>query len=98
MDHPIASARAPTGNGPDDRLAQIRVGASLSATSEVRPRFDSGDKLVAAALAAGSILPFLALGRTWWGSEHMSHGFLVPLVSIAVAAQRSARLVTLPSA
>lgn len=69
----------------------------MSATSEASRRFDSGDKLLALAVAAIAVLPMSALARTWWNSEHMSHGFLVPVVSVFVACQRRTRLIGLPA-
>jgi exosortase len=69
----------------------------LTATSEARPRFDSSDKLLLAAVAVVAVLPLLNLGRVWWNAEHMSHGFLVPVVSYFLAHARRAELAALPS-
>jgi exosortase len=69
----------------------------LTDASNAGLRVAANDKLLAAGLLAvlGPVL--IALGRMWWSSEHMSHGFLVPVVSGFVAASRTAELGALES-
>jgi exosortase len=48
-----------------------------------------------AVLAATGVLG--DLGRSWWNSDHMSHGFLVPLVAWFVAAGKADTLAATPA-
>lgn len=61
-------------------------------------RIDPADKLLAVALLAVLGVVLVALGKTWWTSDHMSHGFLVPIVSAFVASERRRVLAALPAA
>ncbi len=69
----------------------------MSESSAAPLRLDANDKLLAGGLLAVLSVVLLALGRTWWHSDHMSHGFLVPVVSYFVAASRSAQMGALPA-
>lgn len=64
----------------------------MSAPAELSLRVDARDKLLLGALALVLSPVLFALGKTWWNSDHMSHGFLVPVVSAFVAADRRALL------
>ncbi len=68
----------------------------MSESSAARLRFDGNDKLLLVGLLAVLSAVLVALGRTWWNSDHMSHGFLVPVVSYFVAAGRTRELAALP--
>lgn len=70
----------------------------MTESSAASMRLDANDKLLAAGLLAVLSPVLLALGRTWWSSDHMSHGLLVPVVSLLVAASRSGELSALPAA
>jgi exosortase len=70
----------------------------LTESSAASLRLDGNDKLLAVGLAAVLSPVLLALGRTWWSSDHMSHGFLVPVVSLFVASSRARELSALPAA
>lgn len=70
----------------------------MSESSAASPQFDASDKLLAAGLAAVLGVVLLRLGESWWRSDHMSHGFLVPVVSYFVAASRAPALAALPRA
>jgi len=59
---------------------------------------DANDKLLLVALLAVLGIVLAALAKTWWHSDHMSHGFLVPVVSYFVASSRSRALAQLPAA
>jgi len=59
-------------------------------------QFDASDKLLTAALAAVLSVVLAQLARTWWSSDHMSHGFLVPFVSLFIASGRTRELAALP--
>jgi len=59
--------------------------------------FDTNDKLLLAGLLAVLAVVLAQLGNTWWSSDHMSHGFLVPVVSYFVAASRARELASLPA-
>jgi exosortase len=69
----------------------------LSESSAAKLRFDANDKLLIAGVLAVLSVVLAKLGETWWSSDHMSHGFLVPIVSSFVAAGRARELEALPS-
>jgi exosortase len=70
----------------------------LADTSAAGLNWDTRDKLLAAGLVAALGVVLVRLAETWWNSDHMSHGFLVPVVAYFVAASRSGQLAALPSA
>lgn len=59
---------------------------------------DPSDKLLAAGLVLVLAPVLVALGRTWWTSDHMSHGFLVPVVAGFAAWSRAEAVEALPRA
>ena len=67
----------------------------MTDSSAASMRFDVNDKLLASGLVAALGVVLFALGKTWWSSEHMSHGFLVPIVSYFVASSRTPQLALL---
>jgi exosortase len=69
----------------------------VTESGSVSSSFDSRDKLLLAALTVvlGGVL--LDLGAAWWSSDHMSHGFLVPVVAYLVAAGRGRALQLTPA-
>lgn len=69
----------------------------MSAPLEVSLRLDARDKLLIGALALVLSPVLFALGKSWWNSDHMSHGFLVPLVSAFVAVDRRSALAAVPA-
>lgn len=69
----------------------------MSESSPAALRFDANDKLLAAGVAALLGVVLAQLARTWWNSDHMSHGFLVPIVSYFIAASRKRELAALSS-
>jgi exosortase len=68
----------------------------LSESPTASLRFGTSDKLLFAALIAALGVVLVQLGETWWSSDHMSHGFLVPVVSYFVATSRTRELALLP--
>jgi exosortase len=68
----------------------------LSESSAASLRLDANDKLLLVGLFAVLGVVLVALGRTWWHSDHMSHGFFVPVVSGFVAYGRARELEALP--
>jgi exosortase len=69
----------------------------LSESPSATLHFDTNDKLLLAGLLAVLGVVLAQLGKTWWSSDHMSHGFLVPIVSVFVAASRARELASLPA-
>lgn len=71
----------------------------MSAPAEVSLKLGSRDWLLFAGLvgvlAASGVLG--DLGRSWWNSDHMSHGFLVPIVSWFVASGKARELAAAPA-
>ena len=67
----------------------------MSDTRSNSLRFDATDKLLLSGLLAALSVVLLALGETWWNSDHMSHGFLVPIVSYFVVSSRAGELAAL---
>jgi exosortase len=69
----------------------------LSESPAATLHFDTNDKLLLAGLLVVLAVVLVQLGKTWWSSDHMSHGFLVPVVSYFVAASRARELAALPA-
>jgi exosortase len=69
----------------------------LSESPVAKLHFDANDKLLAAGLLAVLGVVLAQLGKTWWSSDHMSHGFLVPIVAYFVASSRARELAALPA-
>ena len=69
----------------------------MTASADVSLRIDSRDKLLFAGLLAVLSGVLVELAKAWWSSDHMSHGFLVPIVACFVAAGRSRQFATLPA-
>jgi exosortase len=69
----------------------------LPESSAAKLRFDTNDKLLLAGLLAVLGVVLAKLAKTWWSSDHMSHGFLVPIVSYFVASSRARELAALPA-
>ncbi len=70
----------------------------MSESPTANLRFDASDKLLSVALIAVLGVVLAQLARTWWNSDHMSHGFLVPIVSWFIASGRAPKLAALPAA
>ena len=70
----------------------------MDESAAAKLKWGTSDKLLAAGLALvlGPVLAELAKG--WWNSDHMSHGFLVPVVAWFIAAGRAGTLAALPAA
>jgi len=72
-------------------------GVAVTESGAVRSSFDSRDKLLLAGLLAVLAGILVDLARAWWSSDHMSHGFLVPVVAYLVAAGRGRELELTPA-
>ncbi len=68
---------------------------SAAADSQLPPSA-AGDWLLTGALAFGFAPSLLALGHSWWSTDYLSHGFLVPAVAWAIAATGSKARNALP--
>jgi exosortase len=74
-----------------------QAGARLSESPAATLPLDANDKLLLGGLLAVLGVVLVRLGQTWWSSDSMSHGFLVPVVSLFVASSRSRELAALPA-
>jgi exosortase len=69
----------------------------LPESSAERVRLGANDLLLLAGLAMLLGVVLVQLAKTWWSADHMSHGFLVPVVSLFLASGRARELAALPA-